>query len=330
MLYLVTGGAGFLGGWLARELLNLGHDVRVLDVARTNLVPMKADFIEADIRNREAVRSACIDVDVVFHLAFVQSMSQKPMAEREGINIGGMRIVLEESFAAGVGRFVHTSTIEIYGTHPPCPCPEISPKDPVGWYGQHKMECERILWQFAADSGLAVTALRMPNICGPGYYNHRGTLGLMDRILDDRLMITIDHGDTLADMVHYQDVIHGYLLAARKHEAVGQAFNISCRKPSSHRQIMKAMKRAVHSRTQFFRIPRRIARPALWGIDKLRIVEVPDYQQDYLLNDNVYSVEKARRLLGYEPKMSAAEASAELIKFYATDREQIRLHSRSY
>lgn len=331
MTVLITGGAGYLGSCLARELLGRGEAVRVFDVEAGRLMPEGAEFFRGDVRDRLAVREALKGADLVFHLAFVQSMSQKPMGEREEINIGGMRAVLDESLRAGVRRFVHTSTIEIYGTRPPCPCPETAPKDnPVGWYGRHKMECERMLWQFAADSGLAATALRMPNICGPGYYNHRGTLGLMDRIIDDRFVIRIDEGGTLADLVHYEDVVQGYLLAAERQEAVGQAFNISCREPSSHREIIRAMRKAVHRFTPTVPVPRVIARPALKFISAFRIVEVPDYQQDYLLHDNCYDISKARRLLGYEPKMSAAEAASELIRHYARDRDEVRRRSRNY
>ncbi|MEA3249389.1 MAG: NAD(P)-dependent oxidoreductase [Patescibacteria group bacterium] len=333
MKCLITGGGGYLATWLAEALLKCGHGVRALDVHFDpgRPVPFGVEMVKTDIRDRLKVRRALGGIDLVFHLAFVQSMSQMPLGVCEDINIGGMKILLEESLRAGVKRFVHTSTIEIYGTKPPVPCMEsASQDDPVGWYGEHKKICEEMLWQFCADTGLSATALRMPTICGPGFYNHRGLLGLMDRILDTSFVIKIDDGDTLADLVHYEDVIQGYLLAAEHPEAVGRAFNISCRKSSSHRQIIRAMRRAVRSPSRVLRVPKYLASAALWFVSKTGWVEIPDDQRQYLEFDQVYDSGEARRLLGYDPKMSSAEAAAELIRYYARDRDEIRQRSRNY
>lgn len=333
MKCLITGGGGYLAIWLAEALLKHGYEVRAFDVQFDPVrpVPSGVEMFKADIRDRERVRQALGGIDIVFHLAFVQSMSQKAPEVCEEINIGGMKVILEESRRAGVKRFVHTSTIEIYGTQPPVPCPEDAPKDePVGWYGEHKKRCEEMLWQFCADTGLKATALRMPTICGPGFYNHRGLLGLMDRILDTSFVIRIEEGDTLADLVHYEDVVQGYLLAAEHPAAVGRAFNISCRESSTHRQIIRAMRKAVESPSKVLSVPRFLASSALWFISRTKIVEIPGQQLRYLEYHQDYDSGEAERLIGYAPKWSAAEAAAELIKYYARDREAIRKRSRNY
>ncbi|MDE2040354.1 MAG: NAD(P)-dependent oxidoreductase [Elusimicrobia bacterium] len=328
---LVTGGAGFLGSHLACNLLKRGEAVRVLDTWRSKYVPQSAEFIQGDMRDAARVEQAMRGVRKVFHLAFVQSLSKLPEAERWDINFNGTRNILEAASRAGVERFVHTSTIEIYGTKPPCPCGEDAPKDaPVGWYGRHKLEAERLVWKFHKERRLKATALRMPTICGPGYYNHRPTLWLMNRILAGRAVAVAGDGSTLGDFVHYEDVIQGYLLAADAGGAVGEAFNLSCKGPSTHLEILRAMIGAVGSRSRIIRCPKIILPPLLDLLRAFRIMDLPSCQDDYLLHHNAYSIEKAERLLGYAPAKTSAEAAAELIKSYGQDREFVDWRSRNY
>lgn len=330
-MMLVTGGAGYVGGHLARALAERGEKVRILDVQKTKYVPEGAEFVKGDMRSKETVRKCLKEVDTVFHVAFVQSLSKLPEAERWDININGSENVFRESVAAGVRRFVHTSTIEIYGTNPPFPCPEDAPTDrPVGWYGRHKLEAEKILWRYHRDHGLPATAVRMPTICGPGYYNHRPTLDLLDRILDHKIVPMAGKGDIPGDFVYFEDVLRGHLLCAEKEKAVGEAFNISTDRSSTHLEIVQALIRAANSRSRIVHVPRSFAVPMLDITRLLGLHDLPRYQYDYLFHPNVYSVEKAKRLLGYRPTKSAAEAAVELMKGYMKDREFVRKRASSY
>ncbi|UCD85117.1 MAG: NAD(P)-dependent oxidoreductase [Deltaproteobacteria bacterium] len=330
-MMLVTGGAGYLGSHLAKELLRRGRKVRIFDVQSTKYIPEGAEFIQGDMRDSEAVRNAVEGIDTVFHLAFVQSLSKLPERERWDININGTENFLKASVEKGVKRFVHTSTIEIYGTHPPYPCPEDSPTDnPVGWYGRHKVETEKILWRYHREQGLDATAVRMPTVCGPGFYNHRPLLMLMDRVIDGKTVAVIEDGGTKGDFVYYQDVIQGYLLAAEKKEAAGEAFNLSCDESSTHLEIIQALRRAVGSRSRIVKIPSSLIKPFLYFLTAIKVTDLPSYQFDYLIYHQVFSVEKAKRLLGYEPTKTAAEAVVELVKGYLQDREFVKRRSRSY
>jgi nucleoside-diphosphate-sugar epimerase len=95
--------------------------VRVFDVERTEYLPRGVDFVQADMRDYAAVRQAVRGADVVFHLAFVQAFSKRPESEKWQINFGGTENFLRASVDEGVGRFVHTSTIELYSPFPPFP-----------------------------------------------------------------------------------------------------------------------------------------------------------------------------------------------------------------
>jgi UDP-glucose 4-epimerase len=236
---LVTGGAGYLGSHLAKELIKRGEKVRIFDIQETKYIPKDAEFLKGDMRDIKDVNKAMEDVDTVFHLAFVQSLSKLKENVRYDININGTENFLKVALKNNVKRFVHTSTIEVYGTNPPYPCYEDAPTDsPVGWYGRHKLICENLCQKYF-KKGLKVTMLRMPTICGPGWYNHRGLLQLMDIILDGKPVAVIGDGKTEGDFVYYKDVLDGYLLAGEKEKAIGEAFNISARETSTHYELIK-------------------------------------------------------------------------------------------
>ncbi|MBI2071074.1 MAG: NAD(P)-dependent oxidoreductase [Elusimicrobia bacterium] len=330
MVKLVTGGAGYLGSHLAKKLLKQGERVRVLDIARTKYLPPEVEFVEGDIRDRRVVAKAMEDADVVFHLAFIQSFSRRPEREKWEIDIGGTRHMLEAALEVGVRRFVHTSTIEIYGTRPPFPCTEDAPTDdPVGWYGRHKLETEWLCGLFMKQ-GLAVTMLRLPTICGPGHYNHGPMLDLMDRILAGKPVAVAGDGKIYGSFVGYEDALDAYCLAAAKGEAVGEAFNVAAAEPATHREVLQAMIEAVGSRSTIVGIPRFLVGPALRVLRAAGLWSLPDYQTGYILNHNCYAIDKAKRLLGFSPKWSTAQAAAELIKSYAVDRHYVRQRNRNY
>ena len=118
-LHLITGGGGYLGSHLASRLMEGGHEVRILDLARSRTIPEGVEFVEGDVRDAAAVRRASEGVGAVHHLAFVQSMSRRPESFQREVAIDGTRNVLEAAATCGVRRFVFTSTIEVYGTRPP-------------------------------------------------------------------------------------------------------------------------------------------------------------------------------------------------------------------
>mgnify|MGYP001616517414 CR=1 FL=1 len=330
-IYLVTGGGGYLGSHLARTLLAAGRPVRILDVAFGPGCPGEAEAVEVDVRDAAAVRSAMAGVGRVFHVAFVQSLSRRPEAERRAVNLGGTRAVVEAAADAGVDRLVFASTIEIYGTRPPDPCPEDAPvDDPVGWYGLHKSLCEEIVFSVARERGLPATALRMPTICGLGFYNHRPLLSLMDRILDDRTVAVIGDGDVPGDFVHLDDVLQAFRLAGERPGAVGEAFNVSARATATHREVVEAMIAAAHSGSTIRRVPRALARLALPAGRALRLHDLPACQDGYLFHPNRYSIEKARRLLGFAPVHSTVEAATALIRGYQEDRPAARRRAANY
>jgi len=328
---LVTGGAGFVGSYLARSLLELGKDVRIFDLEKTDYVPDGAEFFKGDMRDYELVREAVRGIDVVYHLAFVQVFSRKSEEEKWAINYGGTENFLKASLSEGVGRFVHTSTIEIYSPFPPYPVTEDAPTDkPFGWYGRHKKACEELCWTYYHEHGLPVTMVRLPTICGRGYYARIDLLRGFDWILRNGPMLWFGGKPIMGDFVWVDDCVQAFILCGSTKEAVGEVFNISCSEPSSSLEIIQAIMDAAGNTRKIHLVPPWIAWPIVKLGARLRILDMPAEQLQYLMCDNSYCIEKARRILGYEPKMNAAQASSELMKGYVEDRERVKKKARTY
>ena len=143
---LITGGTGFIGSRLARRCLDEGDVVRVLGQKNTpgereNAREIEArgiEVVEGSVTDLPALRSACADVDVVYHLAAAQHEANVPDRYYYDINVEGTRNALQAAADQGVGRFVHGSTIGVYGIGRDGPVTDDSPLEPDNIYGVTK------------------------------------------------------------------------------------------------------------------------------------------------------------------------------------------------
>ncbi len=283
------------------------------------------------MRNYEAVRKAVKGVDVVYHLAFVQSLRKRDESEKWKVNFGGTENFLKVAVEEGVSRFVFTSTIEVYSPFPPFRAPETAPTDrPFGWYGRHKKECEELSWHYHYQYNLPVTMVRMPTICGRGYYARIDLFRAFDWILAGRPLAWIGGKQHRGDFAWVEDVVQGYILCGERAEAVGKVFNISCSEPSSALDIIQALAKEANNPHKIIIVPPEIAWPFINLAVALRAIKMPAEQLLYLKGDYSFSIEKAKRLLGYNPRMTAAQAAVELLKGYREGRERIKKKARSY
>jgi len=339
-LHVITGGGGFLGAHLATRLVERGRRVRILDLAPgTRPLPEGVVVATGDVRDEAAVKRALAGAAVVHHLAFVQSYSRRPEREQRAVALDGTKNVLVAARAEGARRVVFTSTIEIYGTHPPLPCPEDAPKDPVGLYGRLKWEAEGLAVAMGKAFRVPVVALRMPTICGPGAsYHHAPLLTLLERALAGRALAVVGPGVQQGDLVHLDDVCDAYALAADApaERVAGEAFNIASGAPATHLEIVQALAAGAaaggpgRGRARIFVFPRLAFRLLVPFARTLALTELDPEQEGYLLWSNVYAVDKARERLGYAPRRSTVEAARALIDGYRAEREATRARAAAH
>ena len=235
---LVTGGAGFIGSELVRQLAAQGAKVVVVDNLvngrRENLDGLPADQVQLaviDIRDGQRMAELLAGVDIVFHLAClgVRHSIHSPY-ENHQVNATATLQLLSAARAAGVRRFVYVSTSEVYGTARWAPMTEEHPTYPNTVYGASKLAGECYTRAFYETYGYPTVVVRPFNTYGPRCH-HEGDSGevipkFLLRCLAGRPMVVFGDGTQTRDFTYVEDTARGILLAGMADTAVGRTINL--------------------------------------------------------------------------------------------------------
>ncbi len=238
-LYLVTGGAGFIGSNIAEALAKRGDRVRVLDNfvtgRRENLDAIgRVDLIEGDLRDPAVVRRAVDGVEGVFHQAALRSVPRSvddPVSSNE-VNVTGTLNLLMACREAKVRRVVYASSSSVYGDDPALPKVETLPTNPISPYAISKLGAELYCRTFARLYGLETVSLRYFNVFGPRQNPESIYSAVIPRFLDQALKhepLEV-HGDGLQsrDFTYIDNVVQGNLRAMEASGVSGEVFNVAC------------------------------------------------------------------------------------------------------
>ena len=311
---LVTGGAGFLGINLVRVLLDRGYEVTSLDVEPFDYEDCKDRIreVRGDIRDAAAVRDAIEGCDLVVHCA-----AALPLYKAEDIfstDIDGSRVVMQAALDAGCERAVHISSTAVYGIPDHHPLVEDDPMHGVGPYGQAKVEAEAVCASFR-DKGLCVPILRPKSFIGP---ERLGVFALFyDWAKDGHGFPMIGSGNNRYQLLDVADLCDAIVLCLElPKETVDDVFNIG----AAEFTTMKEDYQAVLDRAGFGkRIKGFPAAPMIWTLRFLEALNLsPLYKWVYetASKDSFVSIEKAQRVLGYQPKYSNKDALVRNYEWY--------------
>lgn len=291
-LCLVTGGAGFIGSNIVDGLLSRGYRVRVLDNLSTgkreNLAHVRSqiDFIRGDLRNDKDIRKAIQGVSYVFHLAAIASVPQsvaQPM-ETHAVNVTGTLKLLWASRAAGVKRFIFTSSSAAYGETDKFPTNEEDPLRPESPYAASKIMGEYYCRMFSKLYGVETVALRYFNIYGPRQNpksRYANVIPIFIRCLLEGISPEVHwDGNQSRDFCHVTDVVSANLLAMTRSGISGEVFNIGTHSEASINDVLNGIK-------------------AFLGIKKIRVLHKPKREGD--VRRTFADISRARKILGYRP-----------------------------
>lgn len=247
--YLVTGGAGFIGTNLAHALIKTNNEVRVIDnlsAGNKERLPENVLFYENDIRDIDALEKACVEVDVVIHLAAlprVQYSIENPVITQE-VNVNGTLAVLEACRKAGVKRVVYAASSSAYGDQEVLPLSVELPADPKSPYAMQKYMGEQLMRLYATLYELPTISLRFFNVYGP-YLDPDGPYALViGKFLKqykggEPLTITGD-GEQTRDFTHVDDVVRAILKAADSDQVgQGEVLNVGYGAQTSINELAK-------------------------------------------------------------------------------------------
>ena len=244
---IVTGGAGFIGSHLADKLVELGHEVIVVDnlmLGRKDFINKKAKFYKADIRDLKKMKKIFKGAEAVFHFAAdprLQVSMEDPVTTHE-INVTGTLNVLLSAKESGVKKVVFSSSCALYGDQP-LPIKENYLPRPVSPYGLHKLMGEEYCRLFNILFGLKTVCLRYFNVFGPrklptGSYPMVIPIFLNQRKKGEKLTVVGD-GQATRDYVHVSDVVAANIAAWESKVIDGRAINIGSGRQVSVNEIAK-------------------------------------------------------------------------------------------
>lgn len=297
MRCLVTGGAGFIGSHLAEALVQRGDSVRVFDNLSTgrkeNLAPVlnRVEFLQGDLRDPEELERAVAGVEVVFHQAALRSVPRSiddPTSTHEANVTGTLRLLLAARRAA-VKRLIYASSSSVYGDQKTFPQSEGLRPSPLSPYAVSKLAGELYARVFARTLGLETVALRYFNVFGPRQHPESQYAAVIPKFMQSaktgQALEVHSDGKQSRDFTYIDNVVHANLLAAAKPKAAGEFFNIACGRSHSLLQIIAVLEKLAGRRL------RREHGPARAG----------DVRKTWA------DIRKAKRLLGYKPKVGLEE-----------------------
>jgi UDP-glucose 4-epimerase len=234
----VTGGAGFIGSALVDRLVELGHEVTVLDNLSTgrrenlSLSANRIRFVEGDVRDRSAVDRAVEGAEVVYHqaaLAAVARSVENP-AEVTDVNVGGTLQVLVASRDAGVRRVVFASSSSVYGDTPSLPKTETMPLKPLSPYAASKAAGEAYVSAFQGSYGLEGVVLRYFNVYGERQSPRSRYAAVVPRFLEAMLAgrppVIYGDGRQTRDFTYVGDLVEALVASATAPGATKGAINL--------------------------------------------------------------------------------------------------------
>jgi nucleoside-diphosphate-sugar epimerase len=310
---LITGGAGFLGINLVRYLLDRGHEVVSLDLEPFDYPERdRITEIRGDIRDRAAVDRAIEGCDLVVHAA--AALPLYTPQEIYSTDIEGTRTVLAAALARGLERAVHVSSTAVYGIPDHHPLLEDDPLHGVGPYGEAKVQAEEVCQEFRAQ-GMCVPIIRPKSFIGP---ERLGVFALFyDWARDGRGFPMIGSGDNRYQLCDVEDVCQGiYLAATGPRDQVDDVFNIGAREFTTMKEDYQAVLDEAGFGKKVIGFP---AAPVIWTLRVLEALKLsPLYKWVYetASEDSFVSIEKAERVLGFDPRYSNKDALVRNYRWY--------------
>jgi UDP-glucose 4-epimerase len=303
---LVTGGAGFVGSNLARQLLADGHSVVILDNLqsghRVNLTCLPgARFIEGDMRDRETVMDASEAAEAIFHLA--ASVGNKrsidfPLDDAQ-TNVLGTLNILEAARQRKIRKVVISSSAGIFGELKTLPIREDHPAEPDSPYGASKLCAEKQGLVYAKLYGMEVVCLRYFNVYGPNQrfdaYGNVIPIFVFQMLRGEPVTIFGD-GEQTRDFVNVRDVVQANIKAAMA-PGVSGAFNIGSGTRISINDLVERLKAAS-------------------GLNPV-VRHGPPRAGD--VRDSLADIGAARRAFGFEPAVTMDEGLPEYIRWARTE-----------
>lgn len=308
MRCLVTGGAGFIGSHLVRELLQLGHSVRVLDDFSTgsqqNLHDLPVEVREASVCDSAQVHAAVQGMDWVFHLAALASVARslRDPLRTHAVNVTGTLVLLDACRTAGVKRVVYAASSSAYGNRRALPKRETMTPVPASPYAAAKLSGESYCRAYWEAFGLETVCLRFFNVFGPRQNPKSEYAAVIPRFIQAALNrqppVIYGDGRQSRDFTFVGNVTDATIRAASAEAVMGEVINVACGERRSLLDVIAKLEKFL-------------GYPLMPVFQARRAGDVKHSQA---------AIDKAGKLLGYRPRTGFAAGLRETLDWYRAQR----------
>jgi nucleoside-diphosphate-sugar epimerase len=323
MKILLTGGTGFIGSQLAQNARRAGHEVTVASPINNPSEKFRCDLlaragltiVEAALDDTPRLRAALPGHEAIIHLAAAQHEAEAPESHFRKVNVEGTRNLLTLAAATGVRRFVHGSTIGVYGDASQGVLDETSPLAPDNPYGRTKAEAERVVHEFR--DRLETVIVRISETYGPADLR---LLKLFKAIQSGRY-ITLGDGRNERQLIYVDDLCRALLSAAQSTHAVGQTIILAGSERLTTDEMVAAIGSALGKPSPARHVP-------LWPFDIAAAVcekclpplglKPPLHRRrlDFFRKSFRFSTERATRVLDFRPEVPFTDGARRTAAWY--------------
>ncbi len=305
-MYLITGGAGFIGSHIAETLVNKGERVKIIDNLSTGRMENiksfidKVEFVEGDIRDFDLLKKITKGVDIIFHEAALPSVPRSidnPMASNAN-NIDGTLNVLYAAKLNNVHRIVYAASSSVYGNSEVLPKVESMKPNPLSPYAVTKYTGELYCKVFYNVYGLETISLRYFNVFGPRQDPNSQYSAVIPKFIKAYLTgnspVIYGDGEQSRDFTYIDNVVQANLLAAGAKEMHGETVNVACGKRITVNQLAEIIGKEIGS--------------------NLKPVHKSERPGD--VRHSLADITFAKNLLGYEPIVDVYEGLRRTVNYF--------------
>jgi nucleoside-diphosphate-sugar epimerase len=317
----ISGGAGFLGLHLTRRLVAEGRLVRTLDLVPHDDPALAGDVeeVQGDVRDEVAARALVDGAEVVVHAAAALPIQSSRYAIRS-VNVDGAANVLVAALEAGVRRVVVISSTAVYGVPEKHPIVEDDPLVGVGWYGESKIDAERVAAE-VSRRGLEVVTVRPKTFVGP---ERLGVFEILfDWIREGRRVPILGDGSNRYQLLAVEDLVDA-IVRSFDAPVAGEALNVGAGRFGTVREDLETLCAHAGSGARLRSIPARPAELVLRGLELAHLSPLAEWHYRTAYRDSFVGIDKARELLGWEPQLSNAETLCATYDWYLAHRDEMK------
>ena len=334
MKTLVTGGTGFIGSHLTEKLLSQKRRVKVLamrepleEIEDDNLEIIKkkgAEIIYGDLRDESSLREAVSDVGTIFHLGAISRPMKISKHVYYDTNTQGTKNLLDACLEKDIKKFIHASTVSVLGVSPNGkPLKEDDFQEPTGDYALSKLKGEQIALQYYKKHNIPLVVIRPPLTYGPRCLVRL----IIFKFVQKRLFPLFKRGKARMEFCYVDNVVDALLLAELKSDVLGKVFNISDERAYSIKEVVETIAEVEGVK------PPLISNMPVWlgklaGLTAEILVNMvgiyPPFSRtaaEWMSQDqNVYDISKAKKILGYSPRIDLKEGIRRTVQWYKEKR----------